>query len=157
MITDDFLSIIDLIDESGGYVLCPGMQPDWYEETYKTAGYQRDKVREFQLPTKRYESIDCLLWHKPCNRYAKLGDNLYNVCSNCKQEGSRALQNAERSLNVDETVKDARRSPSSNYPMAKLSPSSQSEKVKRLKKENKINHDKLQKLLEKSSELSFRK
>ena len=94
LITVDYQGIINLIEESSGYVLCLGMQPEWYKEKFKTAGYKREKVHEFQLPLKRCESVDCLLWHQPWNRYSKLGDHLFNVCSNCKEEGRRALQNA---------------------------------------------------------------
>ncbi len=151
LVTDDYESIINMIQESGGYVLCPGIQPEWYEETYKTAGYQRETVRTFQLPIKRYEAADCFLWHKPCNRYTKVGDKLYNVCANCKLEARNSQTNATRTANVNKEVKDARKSTTSKYPMAKLSPNGQSEKLKRLKAENKSNRDRLQQLLSTSS------
>ena len=94
LITEDHQSILNLIEDSNGYVLCPGMDPEWYEERVKTAGYQHEKVRKFHLPVKRYESIECLLWHKPCNTYTQLGDHLFNVCPNCKEECRRVVQNA---------------------------------------------------------------
>ncbi len=77
-VTDDCESIIKMIQESGGYVFCPGIQPEWYEETYKTAGYQRENVRTFQVPI-RYEAADCFLWHILCHRYTTVGDKLYTL------------------------------------------------------------------------------
>ncbi len=61
------------------------------------------------------------------------------------------LQNATRNVNVDKDVKDARMSTSSKYPVAKLSPNGQLEKLKRLKAENKSNRERLQQLRSKSS------
>ncbi len=138
------------MDESGGYVLCPGLQPEFYEEQFKTAGYKRERIVDFQLPVKRYEAANCLLWHKPSNRFAKLR-HLFNVCSKCKDEGHRAVQNAKRNLSASEEVKDIRLNPASNYPISKLSPNNQSIKVKRLKNELRLNKEKLEKLLQESS------
>ena len=118
---------------------------------YKKAGYQRENVRTLQLPIKRYEAANCFLWHKPCNRYTNVGDDLFNVCTNCKREARCSLQNATRNVNVDKDVKDARMSTSSKYPVAKLSPNGQLEKLKRLKAENKSNRERLQQLRSKSS------
>ena len=151
LITKDHQSLLNLIEDSSGYVLCPGIEPEWYEQRVKTAGYQREEVREFHLPVKRYESVECLLWHKPCNTYTQLEDHLFNVFSSCNEECRRVVQNAERSLCTDETIKDARRSVLSKYPMSKLSPNSQTVKIKRIKKENQAYKQKVQKLLEKTS------
>ena len=151
--TEDYQRVLGLIQEEGGYVLCPGIQPAWYEDKHKAVGFQRENIRAFKFPRKRYESVNCLLWHKPCNRYTTVGDHVYNVCSQCKQEAWSTLQNANRNAKLDQSTKDARRNPSSKYPIANLPPSSRSRKVDRLKKENKANRDKLNKLLEKTSKL----
>lgn len=143
--------VIDLIQESGGYVMCPGIEPTWYEEKYKIVGYKRKSVREFNFPLKRYESVDCFLWHKPCNRFAVMGDRVFNVCSKCKHESRYLAENAERISKVDRVSREARTHPSSKYPIAKLSPNDQSIKVERLKKELKLNRDKVEKLLKQTS------
>ncbi|XP_064405784.1 uncharacterized protein LOC135350866 isoform X2 [Halichondria panicea] len=151
LVTDDYESIINIIQESGGHVLCPGIQPEWYEEMYKANGYHRENVRTLQLPIKRYEATDCFLWHKPSNRYTKVGNKLFNVCNNCKREARCSQQNATRNINIDQDIKDARMSASSNYPISRLTPKAQSERLKRLKSENKSNRERLQQLRSKSS------
>ncbi len=87
MVTADYPSLIDLIQESGGYVLCPGIQPAWYEEKYKIAGCERVTVRHFKLPTKRYESIDCLLWLNHATGLLRWGI----VSSTCAQVASKNM------------------------------------------------------------------
>ena len=114
--------VLELVRKDGGFVLCPGLQPAWYEDKVGTVGFHRDGVTSFDVPIKRYESVKCLLWHKACNRFTTVYDHLYNVCVECKHKAWYTLQNANRSLQVEETLKDARRNPSSNYPVAKLSP-----------------------------------
>ncbi len=83
-----------------------------------------------------------------------MGDRVFNVCSSCKQKYGRVDENAKRSSNVSK-FKDARRNPSSKYSMAKLSPVSKSVKIYRLKKENKVNRDKVKKLLEETGKCTI--
>ncbi len=75
-----------------------------------------------------------------------MGDRVFNVCSCCMQESGHVDENAERSSNVSKEIKDASRNPSSKYSMAKLSPVSKSVKINRLKKESKVNRDKVKKM-----------
>lgn len=96
--------------------------------------------------------MSCLLWHQPNNRYSQVGDPLYNVCSECKAEATRLVENTENAVRVDKDTKDARQNPSSNYAVSKLSPASRSVRVKRLKKERNTFREKMNKFLEKTSE-----
>lgn len=93
----------------------------------------------------------CLLWHQPCNTFARVGHELHNVCHECKVEAQRAGQNASRNILLSSEEKDARRNPSSNFPVCKLSPASLTEKIKRLKRQCKILTDKVERLTQASS------
>ena len=53
---------------------------------------------------------------------------------NVKKEAKRATANAERAILVSEEKKQ-RLNPQSKYPLSKLSPKSQTERISRLKKE----------------------
>ena len=113
-------------------------------------GY-RDNVRILSQPVKRYESTSCLLWHQPCNVYARVGHELHDVCHECEVEAQRAVQNASRNVLLSLEEKDARKNPMSKFPVCKLSPASLTKKIKRLKKECKLLTEKVQRLTQASS------
>ena len=143
--------VLNLIDSRSGYRLCPGLLPKWYEDKVETTRVHRKNIRVFEVPFKRYESVHCLLWHEPNNRYHQLGDPLYDVCLECKKEAKRLLQNCEYAVRIDQEVKDSRRDPSSNYPVSGLSPASQAVRMKRLKRDRDINREKVSNFVEQSS------
>lgn len=144
-----FDEIFDLI--SGKYALCPGIDNSFYEDKVQVTGYHRDNVRILSQPVKRYESTSCLLWHQPCNVYARVGHELHDVCRECKVQAQRSVQNAARNVLLSPDEKDARRNPLSKFPVCRLSPASLNEKIKRLKKECKMLTDKIQSLTQASS------
>ena len=140
---------MDLI--SGKYALCPGIASSFYEDKVKVIGYHRDNVRIISQPVTRYESTSYLLWHQPCNVFARVGHELHDVCQKCTVEAQRAVQNASRSVLLSSEEKDARRDPVSKFPVCRLSPASLNEKIKRLKKECKVLTEKVQRLTQASS------
>ena len=75
-----------------------------------------------------------------------------NVCVSCKQEAHRATLNAERAILVTAEEKDARRDPTSKFPLSKLSPSSQSIKIERIKKDRLDFQQKLKEVVDNTSE-----
>ena len=146
--------MVNLICEKGGYVLCPGLKPSFYEDKTAVVGYDREGVRVFTFPVKRYESSKCLLWHCPTNKRTKtgkihthvqtkgftlllriVGHDLHDVCSECKKEAKRLTESAERAVLVSVEEKDERLNPTFKYPLAKLSPCSKVERINRLKRE----------------------
>ena len=140
--------VLDLID--GSYKLCPGLPTGWYEEKLEVTRVNRKSIRVFDLPVQRYESMNCLLWHKPNNRYTQMGDPLYDVCQECKGEAKRTTQVFEYAVQVDPQVRDARRDPSSNYPVSNLSPENREVRRKRLKKDRDTNCEKVLKYIQQS-------
>ena len=60
--------------------------------------------------------------------------------------------NAERAILVSDGEKDARRNPTSKYPLSKLSPCSQTIKIEHLKKERLDFQQKLKELVDNTSE-----
>ena len=81
-------------------------------------GYDRNGFRVFQVPCLRYESINCLLWHRANNQFSPMGDPLHNVCSECKKEAKRLVQNFGYVAKVSPEQKDSRCASSSNYPVS---------------------------------------
>ena len=144
-----FDEIFDLIN--GKYALCPGIDSSFYEDKLKVTGYHCDNVCILSQPVKRYKSTSCLLWHQPCNVYARVGHELHNVCHECKVEAQRAVQNASRNVLLSLEEKYARKNPMSKFSVCKLSPASLTEKIKRLKKECKLLMEKVQRLTQASS------
>ncbi len=114
-------------------------------------GYHRDNVRILSQPVKRYESTSCLLWHQPCNVFTRVGHELHDICHKCKVEAQRAVQNAARNVLLLPEERDARKNPTSKFPVCRLSPASLNEKIKHLKKECKILTEKVQRLTQASS------
>ncbi len=124
--------MLDILED----VLCPGLRYEWYEDMVASVGFHRHNVRIFEIPTKRYESVNCVRQLLVvAHTLPSLCDNLYNVCKECKHEARCTIQNAKRTVLLEEAEKDARRNPSSNYP---VSPNSRSVKILRLKTENRV-------------------
>ena len=117
--TQHIIEVLNVVRDSSEYVLCPGLKPATYEDMVKTTGFHRQGIRIFYCPTKRYESTACHLWHTPTNARTPI------VCLACKQEARRTTVNAERAILISDEEKDARRNPTSKYPLSKLSPCSQ--------------------------------
>ena len=73
------------------------------------------------------------------------------MCTECKKEAKRATANAERAILVSEEEKEQRLNPTSKYPLLKLSPKSQAERISRLKKECAGFQQKLSRFIETTS------
>ena len=78
-----------------------------------------------------------------------VGHDLHDVCTECKKEAKRVTANAEKAVLVSE--KEQRLNPTSKYPLSKLSPKSQAERISRLKKEHAGFQQKLSKIVETTS------
>ena len=137
-------------------MIFPGLQRQWYEDKIAVVRFHRKDVRVFDYPVKRYESLKCLLWHQPNNRYTRVGKPLHDVCSECKAASSRLIQTAEYAVLIDKDTKEARCAPSSNYSMSKMSPASHTARVKRLKKEHSVLQAKVNKFLQETSKFILR-
>ena len=147
--------ILSVVQDSSEYVLCPGLKPATYEDMVKTTGFHRQGIRIFDYPMKKYESTACQLWHKQTNVRTPVGHDLNNVCLSCKQEAHRTTVNAKRAILISDEEKDARRNPTSKYPLSKLSPCSRSIKIERLKKERFDFQHKLKELVDNTSECTI--
>ena len=77
--TQQIFEVLSVVRDSSEYVLCPGLKPTTYEDMVKAVGFHRQAIRIFDYPTKRYESIACLLWLKPTNARTSVGLDLNNV------------------------------------------------------------------------------
>lgn len=106
VIPEDFSAIHNFKPRRWWFRSLPRPSVVWYKDKMKTEGFQRNQVHAyFNAPIKRYKSVNCLLWHKPCNRCTRVCDHLYNVCTECKCEARCALQNAKRSVLVEDSLK----------------------------------------------------
>lgn len=127
--------ILDLISEK--YVLCPGIKPSFYEDKIGVTRYHRENVCVLTYPLLRYESVSCLLWYQPCNKYTRYEHDLHNVCRECKVEVHRVIESAEQRVLLSPKERDPRLYASSKYLVSKLSLASTNEKVKCLKHDRK--------------------
>ena len=77
---------------------------------------------------------------------SSVGHDLHDVCTECKKEAKWVTANAERAVLVSE--EEQRLNLTSKYPLSKLSPKSQAERISRLKKERAGFQQKLSKFVE---------
>ena len=122
----------------------------WNDHTFRYCCSFRSRVCVY-----KYFIKICVYWHTPTNARTPVGHDLNNVCVSCKQEARRTMTNAERAILVSDEEKDARRNPTSKYPMSKLSPCSQNIKIERLKKERQGFQQKLKELVDDTSECTI--
>ena len=84
--TDEELrSALSLILPDSGYVICPGIPVDRYEDCFAVLHCHTKGVQVLQFPVKRYEAETCMRWHKPSNLRYPVGHYLHDVCANCKK------------------------------------------------------------------------
>ena len=83
--TEEFRSALLHISPDSGYVICPGIPSDKYEDCFAVLRCHTKGVQILQHPIKRYEAETCTRWHKPSNLRYPVGHHLHNVCVNCKK------------------------------------------------------------------------
>lgn len=85
--TDDELDdLVRKLVPGSGFVCCPGLPCDAYKDCYEVIRYHSNVLNIITLPTERYESKDCCLWHK-APRWSTFKDkvDLKDTCTNCKK------------------------------------------------------------------------
>ena len=109
---------------SSGYVVCPGIRsyPDQIRFTTKN-------LRQWGPPFNRMFSATCAQWHIPNNVQQSPESLGFDCCKSCKQLLHDINQLAQRAVATTDTQRVIRTLPSSNYPLSKLSPSSQKTRI----------------------------
>ena len=75
-------SMLDMLLENSGYVLCPGIKT--YESSFSEyIRFIPKQLRIWKDPL-RYDSEECSLWHKPNNVRISSEDDLFDLCPSCK-------------------------------------------------------------------------
>ena len=82
---EEFRSKLSLILPECGYVICPGIPVQKYEECFSVLHHHTKGVQVLDRPIKRYEADLCLRWHKPSNLKNPVGHDVHDVCVNCKK------------------------------------------------------------------------
>ena len=134
-------SILDTLLENSGYVLCPGIKS--YESTFSDhIRFTPKKLRVWKNPV-RYDSDECSLWHKPNNMRCSPDDDLFDVCTSCKNLKNQLNAIKKRAIEASPGHKEKWVDTSSCRPFKYLSPASQTECISR----NRTDRKKLRKAL----------
>ena len=113
-------SYLTLFDGTSGYVVCPGISE--YPDSIR---FNTKNLVVWNEPFNRRFSVNCSQFHVPNNAKQAPGNAGFNCCKQCKQliHNIRQLQQHSEKISTPERM--SRLSVSSNYPISKLSPASQ--------------------------------
>lgn len=84
---NDFLAVCKIISRNGGYKYCPGLdENEYHNQFYSVIRYHIKSVRLWEIPFKRVDSRNCIIWHQ-LSAYATLKEKSSDVvlCKACKR------------------------------------------------------------------------
>lgn len=132
---------LDQLLPTSKFVVCPGIR-DYPEEIR----FRTKNLVQWGEPFSRMFSAACDQWHIPNNARQSPTSAAYNCCKPCKQLVHDIRQLQQKAGETTEGTKVSRTLTSSNYPISKLSPTSQSKRISKLTDERKNLTKKLNKL-----------
>ena len=142
----ELMGILDSMLANSGYVLCPGVR-DYQAQFGEHVRFRTKSLREWNVPLARYDSSNCLLWHKPSNIKQPTSSAVFDCCLNCKTLLHDLTILKKRADSTSPGHKEKWLDTSSNRPFKYLSPASQKERLTRLSQEKRnlrkvlIRHD----------------
>ena len=127
---EKFIELCSMIDPTGDYKFCPGIDTELYETRYLSViRYDLKGVRKTSDPIARIDSAKCLFWYKLARNSSLIERSMDAVlCQACKRLRSDLEQRLKTSSKVTIQDKENRVQPSSHFPVKYLSPDSQKEK-----------------------------
>ena len=127
---EKFTELCSIIDPTGGYKFCPGIDTGLYETRYLSViRYDLKSVRKTSDPIARIDSEKCTFWHKlACNSNLIERGMDAVLCQACKRLRSDLEQCLKTSSKVTVQDKENRVQPSSHFPIKYLLPDSQKQK-----------------------------
>ena len=123
---DEYLQLCSRIGIKGEFKFCPGLDPEFYKNTYyDVIRYDPKSLRRTMYPIHRIDSQKCILWHKLAKNASIFEKDMDAVmCSACKRLLKDLNQRLKKVKNADTQVKENRILASSHYPEKYLSPKS---------------------------------
>ena len=127
---EKFIELCSMIDPTGGYKFCPGIDTQLYETWYPSVvQYDLKSVRKASDPIARIDSAKYMFWHKLARNSSLTERSMDAVlCQACKRLRSDLEQRLKTSSRVTVQDKENRIQLSSHFPVKYLSPDSQKEK-----------------------------
>ena len=123
---------------TSGFVVCPGIPA--------SIRFNTKNLVVWSEPFNRRFSFNCSQWHVPNNAHQAPGSAGFDCCKPCKQLIYDIRQLQRKSEKVTTPVRAHRLAASSNYPISKLSPASQTVRLTNIRQERKQSNKKLKKL-----------
>ena len=80
---DEFHLDLSFILPNSGFLLCPGIPVEKYEDGFAVLYTHTKGVQVLQHPVKRFEAEACVRWHKPSNMKTSVGHCLHDICKSC--------------------------------------------------------------------------
>ena len=129
--TKEMKALLDSLLPSSGYTLCPGIRD--YQSQYGTIiRFQSKNLREWSLPFRRFDSVNCIMWHRPVNQQLCHDQSpRLDCCSNCKTLIRHLTALKKKAESTPLAQKQEWLKPSSNRQLKFLSPTSQKERQHR--------------------------
>ena len=112
------------------YTFCPGIR-----EYPQEIRFHAKNLRQWGIPFHRIDATSCEMWHIPHNIHHPTGDKLRDTCQPCRLLHHDIRKLAEKASSLSDEQKIARTSVQSNYPMKYLSPTSRSQRVRKVCKD----------------------
>ena len=136
---EKFIELCSMIDPTGDYKFCPGIDTELYETRYRPViRYDLKSVTKTSDPIAHIDSAKCMFWHKLARNSSLIERSMDAVlCQACKRLRSDLEQRLKTSSKVTVQDKENRVQPSSHFPVKYLSPDSQKEKKRQTQLERK--------------------
>lgn len=136
---EKFIELCSMIDPTGDYKFCPGIDTELYETRYLSViQYDLKSVRKTSDSIARIDLAKCMFWHKLARNSSLIERSMDAVlCQACKRLRSDLEQRLKTSSKVTIQDKENRVQPSSHFPVKYLSPDSQKKKKRQTQLERK--------------------
>ena len=124
---EKFIELCSMIDPTGDYKFCPGIDTKLYETRYLSViRYDLKSVRKTSDPIAHIDLAKCMFWHKLAHNSSLIERSMDAVlCQTCKRLRSDLEQRLKTLRKVTVQDKENRVQPSPHFPVKYHSPDSQ--------------------------------
>ena len=119
----ELMEILDSVLLNPGYVLYPGVH-DYKAQFGEHVQFRTKSLQEWNVPLARYDSNNCLLWHKSSNIKQPTSSAVSHCCLNCKTLIHNLIILKKRVDSTSPGLKEKWQDTSSNRPFKYVSSSS---------------------------------
>lgn len=119
--SNDLLELFQMIETllpNSGFVMCSGL-----DDSAEELNINCKNARKWSFPFKRTDHVECNMW------FQKPPNSSLNRCGKCRDLGYYIKKESQRRQSVTPERKARRVLPSSNYPISKLTPTTQRARI----------------------------